>query len=85
MLWFLAIAGKRRFIVDHYADAARGVMAMNAEGRMAITRVTLRPQVVFSGEHQPTPDELDALHHKAHEECYIANSVKSEVLVEPAR
>ena len=85
MLWFLAIAGKRSFIVDHYADAALGVMAMNAEGRMAITRVKLRPQVVFSGEHQPTPDELDALHHKAHEECYIANSVKSEVLVEPVR
>ncbi len=85
MLWFLAIAGKRRFIVDHYADSAVGVMARNTEGRMAITRVTLRPKAVFSGEHLPTPEELDALHHKAHEECYIANSVKSEVVVEPVR
>lgn len=85
MLWFLAIAAKRRFIVDRYADAAVGVMARNAEGRMAMTRVTLRPHVVFSGERQPTVDELEALHHKAHEECYIANSVKSEVVVEPVR
>ena len=85
MLWFLAIAAKRKFIVDRYTDAAVGVMARNAEGRMAMTRVTLRPQVVFSGDRQPTADELDALHHKAHEECYIANSVKSEVVVEPVR
>ena len=85
MLWFLAIAAKRRFIVDHYADAAVGVMARNAAGRMAMTRVTLRPHVAFSGERQPTAEELDALHHKAHEECYIANSVTSEVRVEPVR
>ena len=85
MLWFLAIAAKRRFIVDHYADAAVGVMARNAAGRMAMTRVTLRPHVAFSGERRPTAEELDALHHKAHEECYIANSVTSEVRVEPVR
>ena len=85
MLWFLAIAAKRRFIVDHYADAAVGVMARNAAGRMAMTRVTLRPHVAFSGERRPTAEELDALHHKAHEECYIANSVTSEVRVEPLR
>ena len=85
MLWFLAIAAKRRFIVDHYADAAIGVMARNAAGRMAMTRVTLRPHVAFSGERRPTAEELDALHHKAHEECYIANSVTSEVRVEPVR
>ena len=85
MLWFLAIAAKRRFIVDHYADAAIGVMARNAAGRMAMTRVTLRPHVAFSGERRPTAEELDALHHKAHEECYIANSVTSDVRVEPVR
>ena len=85
MLWFLAIAAKRRFIVDHYADAAVGVMARNAAGRMAMTRVTLRPHVAFSGERRPTAEELDALHHKAHEECYIANSVTSDVRVEPVR
>ena len=83
MLWFLAIAAKRRFCVDRYFDAAVGVMEKNAEGKVAITRVTLRPEVVFSGEQRPTRADLDRLHHKAHEECYIANSVKSEVLCEP--
>ena len=83
MLWFLAIAAKRQFVVDRYADAAIGVMARNEQGKLAMTRVTLRPAVTFSGEHQPTRDELDQLHHKAHEECYIANSVKTEVVCEP--
>ena len=83
MLWFLAISGKRRFIVDRYTDSAVGVMSRNAQGRLAITRVTLRPHAVFSGEHLPTLDELNALHHTAHDECYIANSVKSDVVCEP--
>jgi organic hydroperoxide reductase OsmC/OhrA len=84
MLWFLAIAAKRGFVVDRYEDAASGVLERNAERRFAMTRVTLRPKVAFSGAKQPTREELDALHHKAHEECYIANSVKTEVVVEPA-
>jgi organic hydroperoxide reductase OsmC/OhrA len=83
MLWFLALAGKRRFIVDRYADAAIGVMEKNAEGRVAVTRVTLRPDVLFSGDRQPAHAEIEQLHHEAHEACYIANSVKSEVVVEP--
>jgi organic hydroperoxide reductase OsmC/OhrA len=83
MLWFLAIAAKRGFIIDRYEDAASGVLERNAERRFAMTRVTLRPKVTFSGDKLPTPEELDALHHKAHEECYIANSVKTEVVVEP--
>jgi len=83
MLWFLAIACKRKFVVDRYVDAAVGVMAKNEQGKLAMTRVTLRPAVTFSGEHQPTRDELDRLHHEAHEECYIANSVKTDVLCEP--
>ena len=83
MLWFLAIAAKRQFVVDRYADAAIGVMARNEQGKLAMTRVTLRPAVTFSGEYQPSRDELDQLHHKAHEECYIANSVKTYVLCEP--
>ena len=85
MLWFLAIAAKRRFIVDSYIDAAVGVMSKNSEGRTAMTLVTLRPAVVFSGAKLPTDAELDQLHHKAHEECYIANSVKTEVRCEPVR
>lgn len=83
MLWFLSIACKRKFVVDRYVDAAVGVMARNEQGKLAMTLVTLRPAVTFSGEHRPTRDELEQLHHKAHEECYIANSVKTEVLCEP--
>ncbi|MES2245341.1 MAG: OsmC family protein [Pseudomonadota bacterium] len=83
MLWFLSIAAKRKFCVDRYFDAAEGVMEKNADGKMAMTLVTLRPDVEFSGEHQPTRAELDRLHHEAHDACFIANSVKTEVRCEP--
>ena len=83
MLWFLAIAAKRGFVVDRYLDSASGLLERNAERRFAMTVVTLRPAVTFSGAKLPTSEELDQLHHKAHEECYIANSVKTEVRVEP--
>jgi organic hydroperoxide reductase OsmC/OhrA len=83
MLWFLAIAAKRRFCVDRYFDAAVGTMGRNAEGREAMLTVTLRPEVLFSGEHLPTREELADMHHKAHDECFIANSVKTEVRCEP--
>ena len=83
MLWFLSLAAKRGFQVDRYVDQAMGVMSKNAEGRLAVTRVTLRPEVVFSGDRIPTEDELHVLHHAAHDACFIANSVKTEVLCEP--
>ena len=83
MLWFLSIAARRGFCVDRYADAAHGVMQKNAEGRMAMTVVTLRPEVRFSGAALPTRDQIDALHHEAHESCFIANSVKTELRCEP--
>ena len=83
MLWFLSLAAKRGFQVDRYVDQAMGVMAKNAEGRLAVTRVTLRPEAVFSGDRIPTEDELHTLHHAAHDACFIANSVKTEVLCEP--
>ena len=83
MLWFLAIAAKRGFTVDRYEDTATGELARNAEGRLAMTRVTLRPKVTFSGAKLPTEEDSRSLHHKAHEECYIANSVKTEVVVMP--
>ncbi|MCK6393631.1 OsmC family protein [Zoogloea sp.] len=83
ILWFLNIAADQGFIVDHYHDAAEGVMARNAERKLMMTVVTLRPEVRFSGDRQPTRAELDELHHRAHEECFIANSVKSEVRCEP--
>lgn len=83
MLWFLSIAARRGFCVDGYRDAAEGVMARNAEGRLAMTVVTLRPAVRFGGEALPTPDEQRAMHHEAHEACFIANSVKTEVRCAP--
>ena len=83
MLWFLTMAVKRKFRVDRYFDAATGVMDKNAEGKVAMTIVTLHPEVTFSGDHQPSREELHKLHHDAHEACFIANSVKTEVRCEP--
>ena len=83
MLWFLSIAARHQFCVDRYVDAASGVMAKNADGKMAMTVVTLLPDVTFSGKKLPTRIEIDALHHEAHEACYIASSVKTEVRCEP--
>jgi organic hydroperoxide reductase OsmC/OhrA len=83
MLWFLTMAVKRKFCVDRYFDAASGVMEKNAEGKMAMTVVTLRPEVTFSGESLPTREQIAHMHHRAHEECFIANSVKTEVRCEP--
>ncbi len=84
MLWFLSIAARARFCVDSYVDDAVGVMARNADGKYAMTVVTLRPQVAFTGERLPSPGEIAAMHHKAHAECFIANSVKTDVRCEPA-
>ena len=83
MLWFLSIAAKRKFRVDSYTDNAEGIIEKNESGKFAMTRVTLRPDVSFSGEKIPSREELEQMHHKAHEECFIANSVKSEVRCEP--
>ena len=83
MLWFLSLAAAKQWRVDRYDDEASGVMEKNAEGRLAITRVTLRPAVAFSGERMPSPGEIGQLHHRAHERCFIANSVRTEIVVEP--
>ena len=83
MLWFLSLAAQQGFMVERYRDAAEGVMTKNDAGKLWISTVTLRPAVVFAGERQPTRDETLHLHHRAHEECFIANSVKSEVRCEP--
>ncbi len=83
MLWFLAIAAKRGFCVDRYADAASGRMSKGAAGRLSMTEVTLRPEVQFSGVRQPSRDEIEAMHEEAHRACFIANSVKTEVRCEP--
>lgn len=82
MLWFLALAQQAGLEVTSYADAAEGEMGRIAPGRMAVTRIVLRPQIAFAGR-QPDGEELDRLHHEAHERCFIANSLKSEIVVEP--
>lgn len=82
MLWFLHLACNRKFKVTRYRDEATGVLERAADGREAMTRVTLRPAVWFEGA-APAPAELAQLHERAHERCYIANSVKTAVAVEP--
>jgi organic hydroperoxide reductase OsmC/OhrA len=82
MLFFLSIAGRHGFVVDSYVDQAIGIMEKNAEGKVAITRITMRPKIVFGGERQPTPGDLDKIHHESHERCYIANSLKADIVVE---
>jgi organic hydroperoxide reductase OsmC/OhrA len=84
MLWFLSIAAKRKFLVESYRDEAVGVMAKDLSGKMAMTRVTLRPEAHFAGDRRPTGDEVVAMHSEAHEQCFIARSVKTEVRCEPA-
>lgn len=83
MLFFLAYAARGGFVVDSYRDDAVGLLARDDRGRMSITTVTLRPEVVFSGEARPDAAALDDLHHRAHEACYIANSIRAAVTVEP--
>ncbi|MBM3769983.1 MAG: peroxiredoxin [Acidimicrobiia bacterium] len=83
MLWFLSIAARRGFVVDEYVDEAVGVLAKNSGGRLAMTEVTLRPAIRFGGERQPSQIEHDAMHHEAHEQCFIANSVTTTLRCEP--
>jgi organic hydroperoxide reductase OsmC/OhrA len=82
LLWFIALAAQDGFIVDRYADHAEGTLGRDADGRMAMTTVTLRPNVRFAPGQAPDAATCEALHHKAHEQCYIANSVKTLVCVE---
>lgn len=83
MLFFLSLAAKAGWVVESYVDEAHGVMAADAGGRLAITTVTLRPAVAFGGPRQPSHDELTQLHHAAHDECFLARSVKAKILCEP--
>ncbi|MDE2368619.1 MAG: OsmC family protein [Burkholderiales bacterium] len=83
MLWFLSLAAQRGLRVDRYLDEAVATLARDAEGRMAITVVTLRPLVTCSGPMQPDAGTLRELHHRAHESCYIARSIRAELRCEP--
>ena len=83
MLLFLAIAAKRGFVIDNYTDCAVGHIAKNQQGKLAMTKVKLRPRVTFSGDKRPTAEQLDKIHEQSHEQCFIANSVTTEVSTEP--
>ena len=82
MLFFLSLAAARGYVVDRYDDHAVGTLDTDADGRAAITRVNLRPAIVFAGTRQPDHAALAELHHEAHARCYIANSLKGEIVVE---
>ena len=81
MLTLLAVAAGKGFVVDSYEDEAVGHLEKNANGKFAVTRVELHPKIAFGGTKQPTAEDLDALHDKAHKECFIANSVTTDVKV----
>jgi len=83
MLWFLSIAAKRTFTIDRYRDLAVGVMAKNSDGKTCMKTVTLNPEVDFSGDVLPTSEQIHAMHHEAHDECFIANSVRTVVRCAP--
>ncbi len=80
MLTFLAVASMSGYVVDSYQDKALGELAANENKKMVISRVTLQPRVEFSGDQIPGAEELENLHQKAHRECFLANSVKTEVV-----
>jgi len=81
MLWFLDVAARAGWVVERYVDEAEGVMARNAAGKLAITRIVLRPAIAFAGA-LPSADERQRLHEAAHAECFIASSLTSEIVVQ---
>lgn len=83
MLFFLDFARRGGFRLDTYEDAPEGVLDKDERGLVAITKITLRPRVVWSGDKIPSAADVEALHHKSHDACYIANSLRGAVVVEP--
>lgn len=81
MLFFLHFAAKAGLVVESYTDNAAGVLEADKHGRMAITKITLRPQIKLK-EYAPSRQDMDALHARAHQFCFLANSVRGEVVVE---
>ena len=84
MLTFLYVAAKQGFVVEEYSDEAVGEMSKNEHGKLWISKVMLSPAIIFAGDKRPSPEQWDELHHLSHEECFIANSVKTEVIVQGA-
>src|SRR3954452_13756777 len=81
MLFFVDFARRAGFIVDDYVDNAEGVLEKRADGKQAMTRVTLRPRVTWGGEKRPSKAEIADIHHRAHDACFIANSVTTQVTI----
>lgn len=82
MLWFLSLAAKNNYIVQSYEDAAEGTMEENGEGEVAITKVVLKPEVRFGPKSKPSQRTFDQLHDQAHKKCFIARSVKTEIIID---
>ena len=82
MLTFLDVAARAGFQISAYRDEAEGKLGKMASGRIGVPKVVLHPQITWAGDRQPTPGELADLHHKAHDACFISNSVTTEVVVE---
>lgn len=83
MLFFLDVASRESFVIDRYIDNAIGRMEKGPEGKVMVTKVTLRPEVTFVDDNLPSQEQIENMHHKAHDLCFIANSVKTEVVTEP--
>lgn len=81
MLWFLSLAARRGFVIDSYEDRAKGIMEEDETGRPFISEVTLRPRLAYDRNASPDSEEESELHHLAHEKCFIANSVKTEIVI----
>ena len=81
MLWFLSIAAEKNYLVESYEDNAEGVLGKNGEGKLAMTRVILKPKISFGNNHTPSREQVDEIHHLAHERCFIANSVRTVITV----
>ncbi len=82
MLFFLSICARNKYVIDEYLDEAIGLMEKDIDNKMSMTRVTLRPRIKFSGDNQPDRIKLEKMHRRSHEQCFIANSVKTEVVTE---
>jgi len=83
MLCFLSIAAKNGFVIDSYHDNAVGIMKPNEQKKYWVSSVTLQPKIVFSGNQIPSKTKIEEMHHEAHDECFIANSVKTDIQVHP--
>ncbi len=82
MLFFLSFAAKKKWIIESYIDNAVGTMAKNPAGKMSMTQVILNPEIQFHADTQPSHEQIAALHHQAHEACFIANSVNTQITIQ---